>query len=167
MGLLRRVMSVSPSGAQVVVVTTLGTLADAFERLSFDISGQLAMPAVGNGGANVTSGRRKYAAVSSHFPGANDSPDNTCEVGVGPTFKEPVDLGASPYFLTGNVQVCLYFTMQLDMVGNGFLGLVPHVNSFSAKAQGAGSADLKLTAGAAGSKDTGHLPLGPPIRLPN
>lgn len=179
MGMLRKVVSVANSGSQVAVKTEKGTLAEAFQRARFQIQTQLqsnAIQSVHTGPGVIFHSGASIRRKSSEGPFASSSgslsdPCGGFSLGVFDV-NEPIDAGIVPGLtLSGSVEVCSGLNLAVDIIGTGFLNLVPTVNSFTATASMGTYSDLTLDGDfLSGSFDPGPITLGsldfPPVEVP-
>jgi len=178
-GMLRQVVSVSNSDSQIVATTQQGTLAEAFQRASFQVQSQLT--------SNTVQAVRTHPGVTFH-PGASfhrvgngrkslvpsDTLSDPCggySLGVFDV-PEPIQVDAVPGLtLSGSVEVCSGLNFNVDIIGTGFLGLVPTLNSLTATASMGAYSDLTLQGDFLnGSFDSQPITLAtldfPPIDVP-
>jgi len=148
MGMLRKVVSIASSNGEVVAITQRGTLADAFQRVGFLLQTQLtstSIQAVRTApGVIFRQGASMRRDV--HSLGTSD-PSDPCagySLGVFDVTKS-IETDAMPGLtLSGSVEICSGLNFGVDIVGTGFLGLQPAVNSLTATASMGESSDLTL-----------------------
>ena len=178
-GMLRQVLSVSSNTSQVVATTQQGTLAEAFQRANFQVQSQLT--------SNTIQAVRTHPGVTFH-PGASfhrvgngrkslipsDTLSDPCggySLGVFDV-PEAIQVDAVPGLtLSGSVEVCSGLNFSVDIIGTGFLGLVPTLKSLTATASMGAYSDLTLQGDfLSGSFDSQHITLAtldfPPIDVP-
>ncbi len=179
MGLLRKVVSISDTNSQIVAVTQQATLADAFQRLSFQIRSQLTSQAIQS--VHPASGVRfrpgislRRAAQGTRLQSDSASLPDPCggfSLGVFDVSK-PIDSDIVPGLtLSGQVELCSGLNFSIDITGHGFLGLQPQLNALTATATMGEYSDLTLNGTfLAGSFSPDPLTLGtiefPPIEVP-
>ena len=144
-GMLRKVVSVSSNDSQIVATTEMGTLAEAFERVSFQIQTELASNTIKavhlapgvtfHPGASLRRAvnGRKLQAASASLP----DPCEGYSLGIFDV-PESIQIDAVPGLtLSGSVEVCSGLNFSVDI---GFTGL----NSLTATAAMAEYSDLTL-----------------------
>ena len=151
-GMLRQVASVSTSDSQVVAATQTGTLAEAFERVSLQVQNQLTTstvqavhPAPGvtfRPGATL-----QRVAEGMKLQSTSTSLADPCggfSLGVFDV-NQPIQVTAVPGLtLSGSVEICSGLNFSADLIGSGFLDLVPKLNSLTATASMGAYSDLTL-----------------------
>jgi N-acetylneuraminic acid mutarotase len=152
MGMLRKVVSISSSNSQIIATTLSGRLADAFQRVNFQIQSKLtsatiravhsAPGVVFRRGASLARPSGKAFAQASSQP-----PTDPCggySLGVFDV-TEPMAISAVPGLtLNGSIEICSGLNFNVDIVGTGFINLVPAVNSLTATASMGEFSDLTL-----------------------
>jgi len=152
MGMLRYVISTNNSNSQIVATTQPGTLSEAFQRVGFQIQDQLATASIQV--AHLAPGVvfRPGATVAKslgnvHAHNSSGPPSDPCggySLGVFDV-PESIQIDAVPGLsLSGTIEVCSGLNFAVDIVGTGFLGLQPAVNSLTATASMGEYADLTL-----------------------
>ncbi|MHB8674800.1 MAG: Ig-like domain-containing protein, partial [Candidatus Limnocylindrales bacterium] len=152
MGLLRKVLTASNNNSQIIVTTQQGTLADAFERVSFQLQTQLTSQAIqsvrpANGvifhpGASIHMSRSGVRPLSAS--GTVSDPCNGFSLGVFDVSKS-INSGIVPGLtLNGQVELCSGLDFSIDLIGQGFLGLQPKLNAMTASATMGEYSDLTL-----------------------
>ena len=142
MGMLRYVVSVSSSGSQIIATTELGTLSEAFQRIGFQIQNQLTSTTIQavhtapgvlfRSGASIRRSTSTQLSQNSSQPPAD--PCGGYSLGVFDV-TEPIQITAVPGLtLSGSVEICSGLNFGVDIIGTGFLGLQPTVNSLTATA---------------------------------
>jgi hypothetical protein len=162
-GLIREVLSAVHSGQQVVVTTDYASLSRAFQRLAMNIQQHLTTDAIASiqpapGVTFRTSGVPRGSVVRP----AISSLSNPCKGFSLGIFDIPKPISASlggGISVSGSVELCSGLDLSADLIGTGFLGLVPQLNSFSANTTFGDFGDLTVTAAVAGSASSGRLPL--------
>jgi probable HAF family extracellular repeat protein len=151
-GMLRKVVSVSSNDSEIVATTQMGTLADAFERVSLQIQAQLAAntiravhPAPGvtfRKGASfrrVVNGR-KLQATSASF----SDPCGGNSLGIF-DITQPIQIDAVPGLtLSGSLEVCSGLNFTVNFGRPGILWFHPQGNSLRATASIGAYSDLIL-----------------------
>jgi uncharacterized repeat protein (TIGR03803 family) len=152
MGMLRKVVSTSSSNSQVVATTQLGTLSDAFQRVSFQVQTQLTTATIQ--AVHTAPGVKFRPGASLRRPlssgRAQDSSSALSDpcggyfIGV---FDVPESIQISPVpglTLSGSVEVCSGLNFSVDITGTGPLGITPTLNSLTATASMGEYSDLTL-----------------------
>ena len=181
-GMLRQVVSVSSDASQVVATTQKGTLAEAFQRASFQVQTQLTSSSLRavhtrpgvtfrpgavlhraeTGGRHLVPSDLLTDPCGGYSLGVFDIPES---------FPPPVVEPVSGLTLSGSVEVCSGLNFIVDITGIGFRSLGPTLNSLTATASMGAYSDLTLEGDfAGGSFDPDPITLGtldlPPIDVP-
>lgn len=151
LGLLRKVTAVILGSSTIVVTVQAAALADAFQRLAVQVESQ-------PGSSNIQAvhtlpgvvfhpgARLRPHPLVSSLSAANtvQDPCGNSTLGIFDTTKalsfDPVD-GIT---LDGQVELCSGINFSVDIVGKGFLGLQPQLNSLTATATVGEYSDLTL-----------------------
>jgi len=178
MGMLRKVVAIGTSNSDIVATTQVATLSDAFQRLDFQVQSQLnstTIQAVHSArGVSFRPGESLHSPLNSIRAEGSPPPTDPCggySLGVFDVSKD-FQVDAVPGLtLSGSVEVCSGLNFGVDIVGTGFLGLIPAVNSLSASASMGEYSDLTLQGDLlTGSFDPDPTVLGtldfPPIEVP-
>jgi len=152
-GLLRKVTSVSSTPSAIIIGVQAANLAEAFQRVSLQLTNQSVasdirvvrtMPGVTFHPGAVLPFHSLRQSVSGASVSAFQDPCAGSSLGVleitGPVNFQPAD-GLT---VQGQVEICSGFDFKVDIVGTGFLGLQPQLNSLTATATVGESADLTL-----------------------
>lgn len=152
-GLLRKVRAVNSTSSAIVVEVQVANLAETFQRLSLqltnesissDIRSVRTMPGVVFHPGAVLPFHSVRQSISGATADAIQDPCASSSLGVleitGPVNFQP----ANGLTLQGQVEICSGFDFKVDIVGTGFLGLQPQLNSLTATATVGESADLTL-----------------------
>jgi hypothetical protein len=152
MGMLRKVVSISSSDSEIVAITQVGTLSDAFQRVGFQVQNQLTSATIQNvhvaKGVVFRSGESLHRSVIGHdFEGTSEALSDPCggySLGVFDVSKDFQTDAVPGLTLSGSVEVCSGLNFGVDIVGTGFLGLQPTVNSLTATASMGEYSDVTL-----------------------
>lgn len=149
-GLIRKIVTVQAGSSVVVVKITPATLADAFQRLSFQINNsptattvQAVRPAPGvifHPGARLNPRPQTLSVLSSSL----QDPCGNFSLGVFDVTNSFSNNVVSGVTLAGQVEVCSGVNFSLDLIGTGFLGIQPQLNSLTATATVGEYSDLTL-----------------------
>lgn len=152
MGMLRKVVSIDSGNSQIVAITQPGKLSDAFQRVGFQVQTQLqpgtiqtvhTSPGVTFRPSGVIS-RSLDSRLLRASPQALTDPCGGYSLGVFDVSKD-FQIDAEPGLtLRGSVEVCSGLNFAVDIIGTGFLGLQPKVNSLTATASMGESSNLTL-----------------------
>jgi NHL repeat len=165
-GLLRKVLAVTSDASAITAKVQAATLADAFQRLSIQLSTQVGpsgqavhtRPGVMFRPGQAREIRQRAGATAAT---SLQDPCGTASLGV---FDIPEPINFDPVqgiSFAGQVELCSGFTFNIDLVGKGFLGLQPQLNTLTAKASVGEYSDLSLTGEFLnGSFDPGPITLG-------
>lgn len=151
LGMLRKVVSISSSNSQIIATTQPGTLSQAFQRLGFLVQNHLTSASIQavhtapgvifRSGASLQ--RSSNIEISPNASTISD-PCGGYSLGIFDV-PESIKITAIPGLtVNGTVEVCSGLNFGMDIVGTGFLGLQPSVNSITATASMGEYADLTL-----------------------
>jgi uncharacterized repeat protein (TIGR03803 family) len=142
LGMLQKVTSVSSGNSQIVVYTQQATLADAFKRLSFQLPAQLSSQSIrsvktANGvvfhpGSKIQNSTDK-THIASHDQSLTD-PCGNSSLGIFDITDPVSEEIVQGLTLSGQLELCAGLNLNVDLVGTGFLGLQPQLNSATATA---------------------------------
>ena len=166
MGLLRKVIAVNPGSSTIVITVAAGSLAEAFQRLSFQINNEPessnvvavhTMPGVVfHPGATLRPHRLLYSPETSN---SVQDPCGNFSLGVFDT-TQPISLDpVDGVTLDGHVDLCSGIDFSVDIIGTGFLDLQPQLNSLTATATIGEYSDLTLQ----GEYELGSFSYGPQV----
>jgi uncharacterized repeat protein (TIGR03803 family) len=151
LGMLRKVVSISSGNSQVIATTQPGTLSQAFQRLGFLVQNHLtsaSIQAVHTApGVTFRAGASLHTSSNTEInPNASTISDPCGGYSLGIfDVPESIQITATPGLtVNGTVEVCSGLNFGMDIVGTGFLGLQPAVNSLTATASMGEYSDLTL-----------------------
>lgn len=150
-GMLRTVVSISSGNSQVIATTQHGTLSQAFQRLGFSLKNHLTSASIQAihtaPGVVFRSGASLRKSLNTEVSSDASTISDPCggySLGI---FDVPESIQITPtpgLTVNGTVEVCSGMNFGMDIVGTGFLGLQPTVNSLTATASMGEYSDLTL-----------------------